>query len=173
MKLFARLLPALACALALGHATAHAATVAQLACSDNIKANLSFYSLGFGNDAATSQEGAGAGKVTVKPLHIHTSVVNFVPFFQLVTNGKTLATCKLTLKSSDNNTIVYTFSNLLVTSVTAAGKSAASGNQQSVSYLDVQLIYEKIDVEANGEDDGGIDQDPTSGGWDVTKSTPV
>ena len=145
-----------------GTTAAHAASLAQLACSDNIKANISFYDIGFTNTVPTGGDSGGAGKLAVAPLHIHTSVVNFLQFFPLVSTGRHLETCTLTVRAN-GDTLVYTFSELEVSSLTALGKSAQSFGQPNISYLDVQLAYEKIEVQSNGQDDGG---------WDITKNTP-
>lgn len=133
---------------------AHAATVAQLACTNNLTANLSYYDLGFTN--TTSDSGGGDGKVAYQPLHFHTAVVNFLPFFNIVNSSKHVETCTLTVNAS-GEAIVYTFTDLYATSVTAMGRSAAEQGKPDISYLDIQFVYASIQVQSNGSDDGGHD----------------
>jgi len=161
----------LASILVVGTAVAQAA-VGQLTCTSSastITANLSYYDFGFANtlNIGSSSSGAGAGKVTFSPLEVHTSLINFLPFFKAVTTGATFSSCTLATKTGGNS-IDYTFRLVAVSSVDAIARSPRAPNNQPAAYLDVKMAFGAVEVTTSGGDDDGGNE----GGWNQVTNTP-
>ena len=141
--------------LACGSSAASAA-VAQLSCAATtgamLTANVSYYDVGLTQPVGigSGSSGAGAGKVTFNPLHIHTSLANFVAFFEAAATGAAFSACTLTSRVGVNGTIEYDFKLVAVSSVDAIGQDTHADQDGPAAYTDVKLVFGALQVHTPG-----------------------
>ena len=165
-----RLAFALAGAALLGPAqNLHAAPVATLVCTSNpaISAHLSYYDVGASNTSISSGgSGGGAGKVTYKPVVLHTGLAQFNSFFQLAVSGRHTQECTLTATTANGSQIQFLLKDVLVQSADAFGQHGRTPRDEPAGYTEATLLFSTITVTTSSS----IDDSGTTGGWDVVKN---
>jgi len=149
---------------------AFAKPVGTLSCTganSQVKFNVSYFDFGLSTPTTGSQSsGAGAGKVTFKPLEVHAALSAFSSLVDAAASGSSFQSCVLTTTFNDGSRAEFEFRLLLIASLTAQASMAAHGNEAE-RFTDVQFEYGAVEVKAsNAIDDGGT---TSQSGWnDIT-----
>jgi len=143
--------------------------VGTLSCTGStsqVKFNVSYFDFGLTNpaDSGSQSSGAGAGKVTFKPLEVHAALSTFASLAEAAANGTAFQSCTLTTTFNDGSQTEFEFRLLLISSLTAEASMPAQANEPA-RFTDVQFQYGAVEVKTTGgSDDGGTG--PASG-WNV------
>jgi len=147
---------------------ASAKSVGTLSCTGStsqIKFNVSFFDFGISaaTDIGSQSGGAGAGKVTFKPLEVHAALSTFASLAEAAASGTAFQSCTLTTAFNDGSQTQFEFRPIVISSLTAVASMPAQEDEPA-RYTDVQFEYGAIQVKTNsGLDDGGTT--PAPAGW--------
>ena len=139
-------------------AALHAAPIATITCTGStpITANLSYFDIGITNPIPSASSGAGAGKATLKPILLHTGLVQFPHFFQLAITGATLQQCVITTTSANGSQVKFTLKDGIVQSTDAVSQHGRTLTDEPASYVEVSLFAVSVAVDVGSSfDDGG------------------
>lgn len=147
---------------------AMAKPVGTLSCTGSnsqLKFNVSYFDFGLTNPSDIgSGAGAGAGKVTFKPLEVHAALSTFVSLAEAATRGTEFQSCTLTTMLNDGSETQFEFHPLIITSLSAEASMPAQASEPP-RFTDVQFQYGAVEVKTTGgADDGGTT--PVTG-WNV------
>lgn len=149
---------------------ASAKEVGTLSCTGStsqVKFNVSFFDFGISNatDIGSQSGGAGAGKVTFKPLEVHAALSTFASLAEVAASGTAFQSCTLTTAFNDGSRTQFEFRLIVISSLTAVASMPAQENEPA-RYTDVQFQYGAVEVKTNsGLDDGGTT--PLPAGWNL------
>ncbi len=168
MRRFGLLVLALSCS-----SLALAKPVGTLSCTGSnsqVKFNVSYFDFGLTSpsDGGSQSGGAGAGKVTFKPLEVHAALSTFASLTEAAASGTAFQSCILTTSFNDGSQTQFEFRLAVISSLTAISSMPAQENEPA-RYTDVQFQYGAIEVKTNsGLDDGGTT--PLPSGWNPGKN---
>jgi len=152
---------------------AFAKPVGTLSCTGStsqIKFNVSYFDFGLTSPTSIGSQssGAGAGKVTFKPLEVHAALSAFSTLVDAAASGSSFQSCVLTTTFNDGSRAEFEFRLLLIASLTAQASMPAHANEAE-RFTDVQFAYGAVEVKAsNAVDDGGTTT--SQSGWNVVSN---
>jgi hypothetical protein len=141
-------------------------TISCTGATTQVKFNVSLFDFGVANATSigSGSSGAGAGKVTFKPLELHAALSTFASLVDAAANGVEFRSCTLSTTLNDGAQAEFEFRTLRITSLTAEASMPAQANEPA-RFTDVQFEYAAVEVKtAGGSDDGGS---TVSTGWNV------